>query len=181
MILMNKYAAILLMSLALFFLDFSKKSYGQNYDLLHEKAPSFQLKDLQGASHSLDEMKGKVVLLDFWATWCAPCIKSFPAMQEIQELYANEDDVVFWYINSLEAEGRTDKFILNFLAQRGLDLFVLRDTATDESVAGIFGITGLPAKIIINKSGKISYMDAGYSGSAEAFISHVVKYIEEAR
>src|SRR5205823_2100118 len=51
-------------------------------------APGFTLKDLNGQSVNLDDYKGKVVLLDFWATWCAPCVASMPELQRLHARYA---------------------------------------------------------------------------------------------
>ncbi|MEI9957645.1 MAG: TlpA disulfide reductase family protein [Ferruginibacter sp.] len=63
--------------------------------MLNEAAPKFALEDLDGKTVSLESLKGKVVIVDFWATWCGPCIASMPAMKTAQEKYKQRDDVVF--------------------------------------------------------------------------------------
>src|SRR5690606_41666590 len=67
-------------------------------------APGFSLKDLDGKEVSLEDLKGKVVVLDFWATWCAPCIKSFPAMQMAVDKYKEDPEVAFLFINTWERQ-----------------------------------------------------------------------------
>jgi thiol-disulfide isomerase/thioredoxin len=71
-------------------------------ELISQPAPAFSLVDLEGNKVSLAELKGKVVILDFWATWCAPCKKSFPAMQKALDKYKADPNVRFLFIDTWE-------------------------------------------------------------------------------
>src|SRR5690606_7287611 len=71
---------------------------------VYKPAPAFELLNLKGETVSLANLKGKVVVLDFWATWCQPCIRSFPGMQAAQEMYEDDDEVQFLFINTWERD-----------------------------------------------------------------------------
>src|SRR5690606_13451695 len=66
----------------------------------YKPAPAFELLNLKGETVSLASLKGKVVVLDFWATWCQPCIRSFPGMKAAQAMYEDDDQVQFLFINT---------------------------------------------------------------------------------
>jgi cytochrome c biogenesis protein CcmG/thiol:disulfide interchange protein DsbE len=68
----------------------------------YKPAPDFNLRDLEGNEVSLANHRKKVAVLDFWATWCAPCIKSFPAMQMAVDKYKRDPDVTFLFITTWE-------------------------------------------------------------------------------
>jgi len=69
---------------------------------LNAAAPDFRLKDMSGKDVTLSSLKGKVVVLDFWATWCVPCHENFPAVQKVVDHYKNDQNVVFLFIDTRE-------------------------------------------------------------------------------
>lgn len=118
------------------------------------RAPSFDLLGLDGLTHTLDEYKGKLVVLNFWGTWCAPCVKEMPALQAQWEKWQNEDVVVIG-INV----GEDQMTIENFVKQVDIDFPILMDTGRD--AVRSYGISPLPTTIFINSKGKIDNIHIG--------------------
>src|SRR5690606_33116436 len=108
---------------------------GLNERLVSYEAPDFQLRNLEGDMVSLKDLRGKVVFLDFWATWCGPCLASFPAMQQVVNTYKNREDVVFLFVNTLEREEDQQEQIAKIkelFAQKSWDLPVRSEEHTSE-------------------------------------------------
>ena len=93
-------------------------------------------------------LKGKVVVLEFWATWCGPCVAAIPHMNELTEQFA-DDDVQFIAINV----GETRDTVETFLKRRGIDGWVALDE--HEAVANQFEVSGIPRTIVIGRDGRI--------------------------
>jgi len=116
-------------------------------------APEMIIEELAGAPEgsvaTIESLKGKVVVLEFWATWCAPCIGAFPHLNELVEHYKDSDDVVFIAITNESQETAAkvlDKKELN--TWHGFD--------TDGSVWESYGVNAIPRTIIIGKDGKVA-------------------------
>ena len=151
-----------------------------------QPAPDFRLQDLEGNWVSLADLKGKVVVLDFWATWCAPCIKSFPAMQMAVDKYKDDPDVRFLFINTWEQKENPTDFVQQFLKKRGFDFTVLMDNKDPVSkrnpVVESYGVNGIPAKFIIDVNGNIRHKLTGFKGGDnEAQVQELSELIESSR
>ncbi|WP_296314171.1 TlpA family protein disulfide reductase [Winogradskyella sp. UBA3174] len=167
--------------------EFEEKAKAKEFEnlrksLLDEEAPNFTLKNLEGKEVTLASLKGKTVVLDFWATWCGPCIASFPGMQEVVTKYKDDENVEFFFIDTFEdGEERLDK-VLKFIKDNNYDFNVLIDPVKENSskhlVADKYGITGIPTKIIIGPSGRINFKSIGFSGSAEKIVSEIDTMVE---
>jgi thiol-disulfide isomerase/thioredoxin len=150
--------------------------------IIKEPAPLFTLKDLDGKTVSLASLKGKTVIIDFWATWCGPCIMSFPGMQIAQNKYKNNSDVVFLFIDTWENGSNYLPGVKKFIADKGYSFHVLVDeTGADKKqskVISTYKVDGIPTKFIIDKNGDIRFKYIGYSGSTEAVVNEVIAMIE---
>lgn len=127
--------------------------------LIEKSAPAFTLNDLDGKKVSLSDFKGKIVILDFWATWCAPCKASFPLMKKALGKYSNTD-VEFLFVNTWERTGDPNENAKKYLKENNYPFHCVLDL--DGKVASDFGISGVPSKIFIDKEGTIRYTAIGF-------------------
>jgi peroxiredoxin len=118
-------------------------------------AEDFRLADLDGKVQSLSQYRGKVVLVNFWATWCKSCTTEMPAMQTIYDRLREKGFVVL-AINELEDESKVREHI----KQHGHTFPVLLDR--DNKVANQFGVFGLPVSVFIDEKGVVQeYIKGG--------------------
>ena len=117
-------------------------------ELIGKPAPGFQVKDLKGKELSLKKYRGQVVLLDFWATWCGPCIAELP---NVKKAYANYKDQKFQIIGiSLD---RSTATLETFIKREGLAWDHYWDG--DQKVSNQYGVTGIPSTFLIDGEGVI--------------------------
>lgn len=166
--------------------DFKAKIRGEVVKLLvNIAAPDFYVTDVNGKKVTLADFKGKTIVLDFWATWCGPCVESFPAMQMAVNRYANDPDVKFLFIHTWENVKDPLTDAKNFLSKRkyGFDLYMdPRDSSTKRSAAAdAFKVNGIPAKFVIDGNGRIRFDVSGFKGKAEAAAEELVQMVEIAR
>lgn len=140
-----------------------KKKYEK--EMLNAEAPGFTLKDLEGKTVSLSDYRGKVVVLDFWATWCGPCIASFPAMTKLMQQHP---EVVFLYIATREKPDGALERVKGFIAQHQYPFHVLmdeplKDNPSEYEVVAAYKPNGIPAKIVIDATGKQRFLTIGYT------------------
>lgn len=113
-------------------------------------APTFVLPNLHGENISLDEFKGKPVLIHFWATWCGSCQEDFPNFVKFYEQYKSKGIVI---ISISEDRNKSDMVVKSFINTMKTDLPVLLDK--DESVADSYYSFGVPEDVLIDKNGII--------------------------
>jgi len=117
-------------------------------------APSLVLSDMEGESYQLTQSKGRWVFLHFWASWCGPCRREMPAIQNIQAQFDNSHlDIVL--VNTAES----DDLVFNFLGIVAPDLGTLMDR--DGLVTERWQPRGLPATFFIDPKGKLRFLALG--------------------
>jgi thiol-disulfide isomerase/thioredoxin len=124
-------------------------------------APAWKLKDVNGKSVSFEQFKGKVVVIDFWATWCGPCRMEIPGYVELQKKYAKDGLVVIGV--SIDEGGPKD--VKSFIEKYGVDYRIVMG---NEAVAKAFGgVEIIPTTFIIDRSGKIRDRKVGAEPTEE--------------
>jgi thiol-disulfide isomerase/thioredoxin len=129
-----------------------------------QPAPDWTLKDAAGKEHKLSEYRGKVVVMDFWATWCGPCRAAMPGVQKIHEKYGGKGAVVFG-VNCWES-GDPVKLMKDEKFTYGLLL-------SGDDTAVKYGVSGIPAIYVIGPDGKVLYGSVGFEG--EEVVERAVK------
>ena len=131
-------------------------------------SPDFKLMDLAGKEVSLTALKGRVVVVDFWATWCGPCIQSLP---HLNQLYEDKKAAGLQVIAVSVDEDKAK--VPTFVADKKLTFTVVIDT-TEAKVAEKFAVNGIPQTVVIGKDGKVRKVFVGFGpGSAEKLRAEV--------
>jgi thiol-disulfide isomerase/thioredoxin len=125
------------------------------------KAPAWKLKDLQGREVSAADFKGKIVVIDFWATWCPPCRAEIPGYISLQKKYAAKDLVIIGI--SLDEDGA--KAVAPFAKEKGINYQML--LFNDDVVAAFGGIEGVPTTFLIDREGNIRDKKVGRVAEAD--------------
>lgn len=133
-------------------------------------APSFNLADLKGNKVKLDDYKGKVVMLEFFATWCAPCKMLAPELQHMHETYGNRGLVVLAV--SLDEGKDAASAVRSFVKENSISYQVLLD---DGDARSEFGVLSLPTSFIIDKQGVIKSKHQGFLPDMSKAISKEIE------
>ncbi|WP_017380390.1 thiol-disulfide oxidoreductase ResA [Paenisporosarcina sp. TG-14] len=119
-----------------------------------DDAPDFTLVDLNGEVHRLSDYKGQGVFLNFWGTWCKPCVKEMPAMDSQYEVYKDQG-IQILAINIAQSDFEVQRFA----NQYGLDFPIVIDKT--KSVMEAYNVNPLPTTILVNPEGKIERIVLG--------------------
>jgi peroxiredoxin len=119
------------------------------------EAPGFVLPDLSGKVVRMDDLRGKVVLLNLWATWCPPCVEEMPTLEALSKKMTGRDFVLL----AISEDEHPEK-VGPWVEKRGLTFPVLLDARGQ--VGGDLGITGYPETFIVDRAGRIVHHHVGY-------------------
>ncbi len=146
---------------------------GETSPLVGKVAKDFRLGMLDGGEFKLSGQQGKVVVLDFWATWCGPCIRAMPEI--FQGIAPFGDNIAFLAVN----QGETPPIIEQFLDQRGWTGTPVGLDA-QQKVGDQFQVQGIPHTVVIGKTGKIAWVHSGYKdGMGKDLANAIAKALQE--
>ncbi len=126
------------------------------FSIPRDELPSvnFTLANLNGVTEELEDYRGSVVFLNFWATWCGPCRMEMPSMQVLYDTY-QEEGLEILAVN----QGESKRVVENFIEDNGYTYPVLMDT--NQMVGSMYGVRGIPTTYIIDRDGNILSMLVG--------------------
>lgn len=140
-----------------------------------KSAPDFTLKDSNGTAVKLSDYKGKVVVLDFWATWCGPCKVEIPWFIEFEKTYKDQGFAVLGV--SMDEEGWTA--VKPYINERKMNYRVLLG---NDQVGQLYGgVDSLPTTFLIDRSGKIAKVHVGLETGKEGFQNEILKLLQSPR
>ena len=124
-------------------------------------APDFTLPDLEGRPVSLADFRGKTVVIDFWATWCPPCIFQVPELNEFWRDHRESGEVVVIGV-AVDVEGA--EVVAPWVAEQNVEYVIL---IGDENLAREFGAMGFPTLVIVTPDGRLDSLHVGLIEKAE--------------
>ena len=136
--------------------------------------PALSLKDLGGAQHKLEAYRGKVVILNFWATWCEPCREEMPSFNRLRKALEGQP-VAMFAVNIGEGEGRINEF----LAKVPVDFPVLLDR--DSQLSRAWKVRLMPTTFILGTDGRIRYTFAGERDWADESVRSKIAALAQER
>ena len=139
-----------------------------------EAAPAFSLQNAKGETVSLERLRGKVVYVDFWASWCGPCRRSFPWMNEMQQKYgARGFTIVGVNVDKRRADAE------RFLAQIPAQFTVVYDAAG--ATPSAYGVKGMPSSYLIDAAGKVVAVESGFRDEQKTALEEQIRALLPAR
>ena len=120
-----------------------------------QSAPDLKLPDMDGREISLEKFKGKIVLLDFWASWCNPCRMTMPVVEKLSKEYS--DDMIVLAVNMQEPKDVVEKYAF----EQAINSQILLDKNGTASAA--YGAYAIPMQFLIDRAGIVRHIQTGFS------------------
>ncbi len=137
-----------------------KELAGQNLLKVNTVAPSWEGKAANGTELSSESLKGKVVFLDFWGSWCAPCLKAMPQIEKLKGHFSSAKDIVIIGISARERDKETAE---RYFKSKG---YTYMHIPNGDEIAKRFKVEDFPSVYILNQSGEIALAEKGYDVNA---------------
>lgn len=150
------------------------RSAAAQREMLKNMAPDFKTTDCEGKTISLADFKGRVVLLDFWATWCGPCVAAMPQMQDLARKFEGQP------VTILGVNGDADKSAADIQAFLDRKKVTIRQALDPENKIGeSYNVNAIPCVVFIGKDGKVEDVITGYSpGHASEFALRIQNLLD---
>lgn len=154
-------------------------------NLTNQEYVPFALEDAAGNMVRSSDWNDKIVVLDFWATWCKPCIAAFPGMQMLVDKYANDPQVAVYMVGTMQTGNYKEKSV-GYVKQEGFRFHLLHDAVNKKTgeqdqvfrtFVPFFQSSAIPRKVIL-KDGVMRYTAEGYSGSPSKLVDELSYAIE---
>ncbi|HEY1328901.1 MAG TPA: TlpA disulfide reductase family protein [Casimicrobiaceae bacterium] len=139
-----------------------------------DNAPAFSLAGAQGETVSLERLRGQVVYVDFWASWCGPCKRSFPWMNELVAKYGKDGFTVVAVNVDKKAEDAQ-----RFLAATPARFTVVYDAAATTPAA--YQVKGMPSSFLVDRSGRVVMVEQGFRDEQKATVESRIRELLAAR
>lgn len=148
---------VFLMTCLVFVVLFAACNRDNTSDTGSNEAPDFSFTDAAGNKARLSDFRGKVVMLEFWATWCPPCIEAAPAMKTVYGKYKDRGFVLLGI--SVDKGHDAGAKVTSFVKEKALTYPVFLD---DENLSAAYGANSIPTSLIIDKKGRIAVRHTGF-------------------
>ncbi len=160
---MNKLQALVMLTVIAALTGCGRLSGHRAHPMDNKPAPSISARTLDGAELSLADLKGRVVLLDFWATWCGPCIDALPHVQALADRCADQPVTIIGINN--DGPG-SDEAVRQYLKAVGVTFTQIIDQTGRINYA--YGVDAIPHSVLIDRSGVIRDVHVGYGPQFES-------------
>jgi len=137
---------------------------------LHDEAPDFTLKSLTGGNLRLEEYRGQVVLINFWASWCGPCRQEMPLLDRLHHRYEDTGFAVL----GVNVEGEVEP-AQNIVDKTNVTFPILIDDG--QKVSEMYNLEAMPSTVVVDRDGVVRYIHLGYKPGDEAKYVEVVKQL----
>ncbi|MFN7022074.1 MAG: TlpA family protein disulfide reductase [Phycisphaerales bacterium] len=137
--------------------------------LIGKPAPAIRARMLDGSDFDLASLKGRIVLLDFWATWCGPCVQAMPKVQKVAEKFADRNVTIL----GVNSDGGDTKKVSAFLEKRKISLGQVMDA--DGSIGSAYAVTGIPCMVFIDAEGVVQDVHVGAGPSIERELTQAIE------
>jgi peroxiredoxin len=135
-----------------------------------QPAPDFTLKSMDGKNFNLTEQRGNIILINFWASWCGPCRKEMPVLQDLQEKY-QDLGVQVWGIN-VEQENQAGK---DFLANLELSFSIFFDETN--KLSETYDVQAMPTTVLVDRDGIVRFVFRGFKDGYEKKYEKAIKQL----